>query len=103
MDGRKRVGGRSLHILSENFLGLMTLSSKCVYSSFKISDDLFLYLSRFTPNILLFIPVNKYGLCYYMCRVNLENKSRSTGWTRPPCQKEYVDAVQLRPRPTAPL
>ena len=37
----------------------------------------------------------------YMCHIDFEDKS--TGWTRPPCQKEYVDAVQLRPRPTAPL
>src|SRR6218665_2605266 len=28
---------------------------------------------------------------------------KSTGWTCPPCQKKYVDAVHLRPCPTIPL
>jgi len=57
----------------------------------KFTNDLF---SRFTPHFLLFMSVN-------MCHMDFEDKS--TGWTRPPCQKEYVDAVHLRPRPTTPL
>jgi|SRR6218665_1026662 len=34
----------------------------------------------------------------YLCHMNFED--RSTGWTHPLCQKEYVDAVHLRPCPT---
>ena len=44
-----------------------------------------------TPHFLLFMPVN-------MCHMDFDDKS--TGWTRPPCQKEYVDAVHLRPAST---
>jgi len=63
----------------------------------KITNNFF-----YPTDFLLFIPVNKsYGLCYNICHIDLEDKS--TGWTRPSCQKEYVNAVHLRPRPTTPL
>ena len=37
----------------------------------------------------------------YMCQMDFGDKS--TGWTRPPCQKEYVDAIYLCPCPITPM
>src|SRR6218665_3036385 len=41
-------------------------------------------------------------MAYVMCHIDLEDKRMPTEWTRPPCQREYVDVIHLRPRPTTP-
>jgi len=56
VDGKKVDGPRCCR---ERIL--MTFLSSITNNAIYAPSDLF---SRFTPNFLLFIPVNKYGLCY---------------------------------------
>ena len=68
------VGSRnlSLYILSKNLLFLSVKISYDLFFSHQPQIMLFVWtqnlqmtvVGRFTPNFLLFIPVNKYGLCY---------------------------------------
>src|SRR6218665_48305 len=64
---------------------------------------IYIYIHIYTY-IYIYIHIYTYIYIYiyiYICYIDFGDKS--TGWTHPPRQKKYVDAVHLSSRPTTPL